>query len=122
MLWMSWFAGCAIKSTRIRNCCIRFAEWDMSSRLLNRLARSFTLQLNLWYASIFILSAGFLFLAIYLLLASAIQRQDREIIEARLKQYSAVLRSGGVPALRGWISRTGDAESQKAFFVRVVDP
>ena len=94
----------------------------MSSSLPKRLGRSFTVQLNLWYASIFILSAGVLFLAIYLLLASAIQRQDRETIEARLKQYSAVLRSGGVPALRGWISRTGDAENQKSFFVRVVGP
>ena len=94
----------------------------MSSNLLKRPGRSFSLQLNLWYASVFVLSAGLLFLAIYLLLASAIQRQDREAIEARLKQYSAVLRSGGVPALRGWISRTEDGQNQKSFFVRVADP
>jgi signal transduction histidine kinase len=94
----------------------------MSLSLLNRFRRSFSVQLNLWYASIFILSAGFLFAAIYLLLASAIQHKDREVIETRLKEYSAIYQSGGVPALRGWISRMGDAQSQRSFFVRLVGP
>jgi signal transduction histidine kinase len=94
----------------------------MSSGLLNRLSRSFSVQLNLWYASIFILSAGFLFAAIYLLLASAIQRKDREVIESRLKEYSAIYQSGGPQALRTWISRMGDAQSQRSFFVRLTGP
>ena len=94
----------------------------MSSSLFKRLTRSFSVQLNLWYASIFILSAGVLFLSIYFLLTTAIQRKDHEIIESRLKEYSAVYASGGVSALRNWISRSGDVRNQKAFFVRLVDP
>src|SRR5438552_30574 len=94
----------------------------MSSNLFNRLTRSFSVQLNLWYASIFILSAGALFLSMYFLLATAIQRKDHEVIESRLKEYSAVYAGGGASALRNWINRSGETRNQKAFFVRLVDP
>ena len=82
----------------------------------------FSFRLNLWYASIFILSALFLFWAAYLLLGTALQRKDREVIEARLKEYAAIYQSSGINALRAWIARSGDAQSERPFFVRVVGP
>src|SRR5947209_5581706 len=94
----------------------------MSSNLLKRLGRNFSVRLSLWYTSIFTLSAGVLFLLVYLLLASALQRKDREVIESHLKEYAAIYQSGGAPALRGWISRSGEAQKDKSFFVRVIDP
>ncbi len=94
----------------------------MSSNLFSSLGRAVSFRLNFWYASIFTLSAGVLFLFVYFLLASAVQRKDREVIESRLKEYAAVYESGGVLALRSWISRSGDAQKQKSFFVRVVGP
>ena len=94
----------------------------MSSNLFSSLRRTVSFRLNFWYASIFTLSAGVLFLFVYFLLASAVQRKDREVIESRLKEYAAVYESGGVLALRSWISRSGDAQKQKSFFVRVVGP
>src|SRR5690348_10656035 len=94
----------------------------MSSNLLKRLGRTFSVRLSLWYTSIFTLSAAVLFLLVYLLLASALQRKDRELIESHLKEYAAIYQSGGVGALRNWISRSGEAQNQKSFFVRIVGP
>ena len=52
------------------------------------------------------------------LLATAVQRKDREVIESHLKEYAAIYQSGGVSALRSWSSR--EAQKEKSFFVRVV--
>ena len=82
----------------------------------------FSFRLNLWYASIFILSAVFLFFAAYFLLGTALQRKDREVIESRLKEYAAIYQSSGLNALRAWIARSGDTQSDRPLFVRVVNP
>src|SRR5688572_7478598 len=79
----------------------------------------FSLRLNLWYASMFILSAVFLFFAAYFLLGTALQRKDREVVEARLKEYAAIYQSSGLRALQAWIERGGDAQSDNPFFVRI---
>jgi signal transduction histidine kinase len=94
----------------------------MSLNLFSRLRESFAFRLNLWYASVFIVSALLLFFLVYLLLALALQRKDREVIEARLKEYTAIYENGGVAGLRSWIARTGDAQRQRSFFVRVIGP
>src|SRR5688500_16754974 len=82
----------------------------------------FSFRLNLWYVSVFIFSALLLFWAAYLILANGIQRKDREVIESRLKEYAAIYQSSGVSALRGWIARSGDAQSERPLFVRVLSP
>src|SRR5256885_1394098 len=94
----------------------------MSSGLLKRLGRSFSVRLSLWYTSIFTLSAAVLFLLVYFLLATAVQRKDREVIESHLKEYAAIYQSGGASALESWISRSGEAKKQSFFFVRIVAP
>jgi signal transduction histidine kinase len=82
----------------------------------------FSFRLNLWYASIFILSAALLFLGGYFLLVNALQHKDREVIESRLKEYAAIYQSSGLSALRAWIARSGDTQSDRPLFVRVVSP
>jgi len=92
----------------------------MSSNLFNQWGRSFTVRLTLGYALIFTLSAVVLFGLLYLLLASALERKDREVIEARWKECAAVYVSGGLPALRNLVERNStDADKSKSFFVRV---
>jgi signal transduction histidine kinase len=92
----------------------------MFSRL-KELARSISFRLSLWYAAVFALSALVLFFLLYLLLSISLEHKDREIVEARAKEYSAIYQSGGVGALRNWISRNEDSQQQK-FFVRVASP
>src|SRR5436190_14723070 len=81
----------------------------------------FSFRLNLWYASIFILSAVLLFTAAYFLLGTALQRKDREVIESRLNEYAAIYQGRGISTLRAWIDRSGDAQSDRPLFVRVVN-
>lgn len=92
----------------------------MSLNLIDRWGRGFTARLTFVYALIFTLSSAVLFGLLYLLLASALERKDREIIEARWKECAAVYAGGGLPALRNLVDRSGaDTGKSKSFFVRV---
>ncbi len=92
----------------------------MSSNLFKTWGRSFAVRLTLGYAMIFTLSAVVLFGLLYVLLASALERKDREVIEARLKECAAVYANGGLPALRNLVERNStDTDKSKSFFVRV---
>jgi len=91
----------------------------MSSNLLERLARSFTFRLSCGYAALFTLSTVILFGLLYLLLASTLQRKDREVVEARLRECEAVYDSGGLAALQDLVQRSRDSDKDKSFFVRL---
>ena len=84
------------------------------------MTRSITFRLNLWYALTFLLSVAVLFIALYFLVAAAVQRQDGEIVEARLKEIAAVYNSGGGGALRNWVQRSEEAKREK-IFIRIVN-
>ena len=62
----------------------------MFSKFPKRPFRRFTVRLSLWYAAIFTLSAAVLFSLLYVLLAAALERNDHEMIETRLRAYAAV--------------------------------
>jgi len=91
----------------------------MSSSPLERLARSFSFRLSFGYAALFTLSAGILFGLLYLLLASTLQRKDREVIEARLRECEAVYDNGGLAALQDLVRRSRDSDKERSFFVRL---
>jgi signal transduction histidine kinase len=92
----------------------------MSSNLLSRLGRTITFRLNLWYASVFIASAGALFFLMYALLASALEHKDAEVLDARLKEYGAIYETGGSGALTAWLHSAH--ERRQPLFVRLVTP
>ena len=91
----------------------------MFSTLPERLWRSFAVRLSVWYTASFTLSAGVLFALLYLLLAAALERQDREVIQTRLKACAAVYEEGGEVALQDFVQRTRDADKPRPFFVRI---
>jgi signal transduction histidine kinase len=93
----------------------------MFSRL-RRFSRTISLRLNLWYASIFILSAVALSVLLYTFFSVALVRKEREVIEARLKAYAAVYNTGGLPALRVWAEQGDRNTADRPFFVRVITP
>jgi len=94
----------------------------MFLRHLKKLTRTISVRLNLWYAVIFAGSAAVAFLLLYFLLSSAVEGKDREVIEARLKEYSVIYQRGGSTALKAHILRSHEAQKDKAFFVRVTGP
>ncbi len=94
----------------------------MSWKRLSEALRTIRFRITAWHAAIFLGSALLLFGLIYYLLGHAIDGKDRDVIEARLREYVAVYESGGVPALRDWILRVHEARKQTAFFVRLAKP
>jgi signal transduction histidine kinase len=94
----------------------------MSLKLLSNFSRTISFRLNLWYASIFTISAAALFVLLYVLLSMAVDRKEREVIEARLQEYAAIYRAGGVPALRHWAYQADAETNQRPFFVQVISP
>jgi signal transduction histidine kinase len=93
----------------------------MFLKLLNRIQRTISFQLNIWYVSIFCLSGIALFWLSYLLLSLTITKKDREIVEAQVKEYAAVYESGGQYALRNWISRKQREQGENPYFVQLVN-
>ena len=89
---------------------------------LEQLWGSFALRLSLWYALSFTASAAVLFGLLYLLLAQLYERNEKQIITARLDQCAAYYNGGGLFALRAFVDRedTGaTGNNASAFFVRV---
>jgi len=67
---------------------------------------------------VFLVSAAFLFTFIYFLLSAAIDRTDRDPIDARLREGASVYKGGGVSALRDWETRLNNARLRQ-YFVRL---
>jgi signal transduction histidine kinase len=88
-------------------------------KALREFTRTISFRLNLWHAAIFLVNAALLFTLIYFLLGAAIDRKDRDVIEARLREYVAVYENGGIAALRDWTTRVNEARKQRMFFVRL---
>ncbi len=74
------------------------------------------------YGLLFTVSSAVLFGMLYLLLASALERKDHEIIEARLNECAAIYDNGGLPALRQVVRDSRDSDKAKSFMVRVTGP
>jgi signal transduction histidine kinase len=93
----------------------------MSLNRIKNFHRTLSFRLSIWYALIFTASAAILFLISYFLLSASIERKDREIVEARAREYAAIYQSGGVAGLRAWMAQNESAQPQK-LFVRIVSP
>ena len=80
---------------------------------------SFSVELSLGYAMLFTLSAAILFGLLYVLLATALERKDHEVIEAKLKECSAVYDNGGLEALRAIVQQSRKVDKSRPFLIRV---
>jgi signal transduction histidine kinase len=88
---------------------------------LGLLRRNFALRLNLGYTVVFTVSSAGLFLLLYFTLVAMLEDKESEVIQARLKEYAVIYRSGGLPALRNWLTRNADEAGTRPFFVRVLN-
>jgi signal transduction histidine kinase len=88
---------------------------------LERIRGNLGLRLSLWYAFIFTLSTLALLSVAYYLLAIAIVRKDREVVEARLKEVAAIYNAGGYRGLQNWIS-SQPPQTQHSLYLRLTNP
>ena len=83
-------------------------------------ARAFGLRLALWYATLFILGSVVIVSLTYLLTAASLAQRDRQIINEKLGQYSAVYAQGGLRALTDRV-RAEQQVAPERLYVRVAN-
>lgn len=94
----------------------------MSFELINRARRTIGFRLALWYAGAFILSSLLLFGLAYFLLASSLERRDRESIEVRLRELEAQYRAEGRKGVQEGLAFQKRLGNKKPFFIRIASP
>lgn len=92
----------------------------MSSGPVEKMRRNIGVRLGLWSAFIFTLTCIGLLALAYYVLAAAIGNKDREILQARLREFAAVYDNSGLIGLRNVIQQ--EEGSQKALYVRLANP
>ena len=94
----------------------------MLLKRLSELWQGFAFRLSLWYVGVFVLSAVALVVLLYFLLASFFEKNEREVIEARWKQYATVYETRGLVALREMLTDGRPQAEEGSYFVRLVGP
>jgi signal transduction histidine kinase len=69
----------------------------------------------------FLITTSVLFVLLYYFLSLAIERKDREVLQARVKEYSAIYRTYGVNGLRKRLAKQDPGSSERGLYVRVAD-
>ena len=94
----------------------------MSSNPFSRFTRSLAFRFSLVYAAVFTISAAVLFGLLYFLLATALERKDHEVVEARLRQCEAIYQGAGVAGLRERAEKASETARETSFFIRLSGP
>lgn len=92
----------------------------MSSGPLEKIRRNIGVRLGLWFAFIFALSCIGLLALAYFVLAGTVGNKDREVLQARLREFAAVYDSEGLTGLRNAAQQ--EEGDQKTLFIRLVSP
>jgi signal transduction histidine kinase len=83
-------------------------------------ARTFGLRLALWYATLFVTGSIAIVSVTYVLTAASLAQRDRQIINEKLGQYSAVYARGGLRALADRVRAEQQAAPER-LYVRVAN-
>ncbi len=93
----------------------------MSSNFRNRIQKSFSFRLILWYAAVSVLAFIVIFALAYHSLSSSLVKEDRKSILSKFNEYGDAYREGELTGLQALIASERDSEKPILFFVRVAD-
>jgi signal transduction histidine kinase len=93
----------------------------MSSKKSSQLGLTFSLKQSLAYALFFSVASVALFGAVYYTVHGMVMRGEREVVEARIREYRAWYAEGGLAALQRRFYDRSDM-TRDIYFVRVVGP
>jgi hypothetical protein len=88
----------------------------------HKLVRNFAFRLSLWYAGIFILTSAILLAVVYWLVATALQRNDEEVLRSKLHEYATVYQADGPGGLALRARKENDPNDERAFYVMLNTP
>jgi signal transduction histidine kinase len=90
----------------------------MSLRTSSRIGLAFSLRLSILYAFLFIISSIALFILAYYSFHYLIMQEEKKIIQARIDEYSAWHKEGGVSAVKARFSEQS-RQDEGLFFARI---
>src|ERR687888_796654 len=82
-------------------------------------APKFGLRIALWYATLFVLGSIAIVFLTYYLTAISLEQRDRQILDAKLGEYTAAYARGGIEGLADTV-RAEQRTAPERLFVRVV--
>jgi signal transduction histidine kinase len=91
----------------------------MSSRLRDRLTRSFGVRLALWYFALFAAGSVLILALAYALLGASLRARDRALVESTLVRYARAYERGGLAGLNRIIATDRQGGEYEPLFVRV---
>jgi signal transduction histidine kinase len=94
----------------------------MFSRLREWRPTTVWFRLAAWYAAFFVVGSLVVFALAYLLLASSLRRQDRDRIEAKLRELVAEYATGGLQAVKREASSGTRTALRQPFVIRIGGP
>ncbi len=94
----------------------------MSLKPLYSLRHSLALRLTLWYAGIFLLSAGIAFAFFYYLITSTIRGRTDQDLLAEVRSFSSVMLRQGIEAVKRQAVLESQAAGEKKIFIQLVYP
>ena len=92
----------------------------MPSSFLRPLRRSLAFRLTIWYAATFIIIGCSLSLISYFYLASAV-RDNRKLIQSKLKEAASAVRTDGVDAAARSMTEKYPVHGKRTVFIRLLD-
>jgi heavy metal sensor kinase len=94
----------------------------MLLKRLPNLRHSLALRLTLWYAGIFLLSAGVAFAFFYYLITSTIRGRTDQDLLAEVRSFSSVMLRQGIEAVKRQAVLESQAAGEKKIFIQLVYP
>jgi heavy metal sensor kinase len=94
----------------------------MSLKRLSSLRHSLAVRLTLWYAGIFLLSAGIAFAFFYYLITSTIRGRTDQDLLAEVRSFSSVMLRQGIEAVKRQAVLESQAAGEKKIFIQLVYP
>ncbi|MCX8022271.1 MAG: ATP-binding protein [Syntrophorhabdaceae bacterium] len=93
----------------------------MSSSLLDRAKRNFSLRLTLWYAVVSVIAYVVIFTLAYYNLLSSLKKEDEKAISSIFNKYRQYYNEDGLSGLQSQIALERNSEKPVLFLVRVAD-
>ncbi|MEW5734903.1 MAG: ATP-binding protein [Thermodesulfobacteriota bacterium] len=90
----------------------------LPTRVIRPLGLTFSLKLSLLYAAFFVAASLGFFISAYYVVDSVLERNERDVVAARIQEFAAWYEEGGVQALRRRFYQRQEA-TRDIYFVRL---
>jgi hypothetical protein len=96
------------------------SDAERKSERKPRFWHTLSFRLNFWYTAIFTASTLMIVAFLYVMMSLAIERKDREVLQAKADEFVTVFRTAGLSGLQRYVDSQAKTRGGQAYFVRVI--